>query len=86
MWVDSWGNEYETQEDAEQAVIDEHMPDYALKDELEYYFTISDLLDFIFTDEVVFNKFNYTFGDEINAAEHDYAMSNIEELIEGVDY
>ena len=79
MWVDSWGNEYETKEDAEQNVIDNYMTDFYLKDELEYHITTRDLLDFIFNDEVVFNKFDYTFGDIVDAIEHDYAMDNIEE-------
>lgn len=83
MWVNAWGDEFETQEDAIQDFIIEYMTDKDLMDELEYKLTTRDLLDFIFNNELIFSKFEYEFGDEIDSAEYDLAMSNIEEIDEG---
>ena len=80
MWVDSWGNEYSTQEEAIQTVISEYLPKDLLLDGLDYRFTVEELLDFIFADEVVLEKFMYEFGDEVDAEEYDFAMDNIEEI------
>ena len=85
MWLDSWGNVYDTREDAFNNVIERYVDDNDIIIELDYAIQEQELLEWIFQTPEVRKHFFQSYNHKIEQAKIACARMFIDEINEEDD-
>ena len=78
MWRDNYGNEYETEEEGIDNLVENYIDDQSMLYELDYYFTSEQLLNWIYNTPIAWNLFKADYEDEIEEAKIAYAKGELD--------